>query len=259
MIYPPSIFIQAIGLTDAWGQAVHLVMKEGMVIKTQYGPDSRDVCSMIEITHPYETPMLHPDFPTKDMHAQEYLRQWERGYDWIKQGFEYNYMNRFISYPKTRLECDVDMIILQHKVGKAIEGRYYNNSPNKDSNFIDQIEAIRQAINKGVSRRVQAITWSPDRDLFVNEDQPCLQRLWMRNLLNGNCELHAMWRSRDLFAAWNSNMLGLLTMIKREVLKPNNLNLVKVIDFCNSLHIYVADWEAASKVRKIAPNPMLRR
>ncbi|MCX9010025.1 MAG: thymidylate synthase [Candidatus Methanoperedens sp.] len=228
MKYPPTNLIQAVGLADAWAQAVNFVIRHGMEIKTEYGPMSKDICSVIEIREPYLEPMLHPQFPTKEMHVKEYLKQWERGYDWKKQGFEYNYMDRLINYP----------------------------SRNSD---VDQLKAIRELLPQGVSRRRQAITWIPERDLFVKEDQPCLQRLWVRPLEGGNAEMHCMWRSRDLFAAWNSNMIGLLTMIKREVLEPNSLKLVKVVDFCNSLHIYEADWEAASLVKPLPKSPQMMR
>ncbi len=228
MKYPPTNLIQAAGLADAWAQAVNFVMKNGMEIKTEYGPLSKDICSVIEIREPYAEPMLHPQFPTKELHVKEYLKQWERDYDWKKQGFEYNYMDRLINYP----------------------------SRGKD---VDQLKAIKELLPHGVSRRRQAITWIPERDLFVKEDQPCLQRLWVRDIGDGNAEMHCMWRSRDLFAAWNSNMVGLLTMIKREVLEPNNLKLVKVVDFCNSLHIYEADWEAASKVKPLPKSPQMMR
>ena len=228
MRYPPTNLIQAVGLVDAWAQAVNFVMKNGMEIRTEYGPMSKDICSVIEIREPHTEPMLHPQFPTKDLHVKEYLKQWERGYDWKKQGFEYNYMDRLINYP----------------------------SRGKD---VDQLKAIRDLMPQGISRRRQAITWIPERDLFVKEDQPCLQRLWVRDMGEGNAEMHCMWRSRDLFAAWNSNMIGLLTMIKREVLDPNNLKLVKVVDFCNSLHIYEADWEAASKVKPLPKSPQMMR
>lgn len=228
MKYPPTNLIQATGLADAWAQAVNFVMKNGMLIKTEYGPMSRDICSVIEIREPYIEPMLHPQFPTKEMHVKEYLKQWERGYDWKKQGFEYNYMDRLINYP----------------------------SRGED---VDQLKAIRDLLPQGVSRRRQAITWIPERDLFVKEDQPCLQRLWVRAIGDGNAEMHCMWRSRDLFAAWNSNMVGLVTMIKREVIEPNNLKLIKVVDFCNSLHIYEADWEAASKVKPLPRSPQMMR
>jgi len=228
MKYPPTNLIQATGLADAWAQAVNFVMKNGMEIKTEYGPLSKDICSVIEIREPYAEPMLHPQFPTKELHVREYLKQWERDYDWKKQGFEYNYMDRLINYP----------------------------SRNKD---VDQLKEIRDTLSQGVSRRKQAIAWIPERDLFVKEDQPCLQRLWFRNIGEGNAEMHCMWRSRDLYAAWNSNMVGLLTMIKREVLEPNNLKLVKVVDFCNSLHIYEADWESASKVKPLPKSPQMMR
>lgn len=228
MKYPPTNLIQASGLADAWAQAVNFVMKHGMEIKTEYGPMSKDICSVIEIREPFAEPMLHPQFPTKELHVKEYLRQWERDYDWKKQGFEYNYMDRLINYP----------------------------SRGKD---VDQLKAIKELLPQGVSRRRQAITWIPERDLFVKEDQPCLQRLWVRVIGDGNAEMHCMWRSRDLFAAWNSNMVGLVTMIKREVLEPNNLKLIKVVDFCNSLHIYEADWEAASKVKPLPKSPQMMR
>jgi thymidylate synthase (methanogen type) len=228
MKYPPTNLIQAVGLADAWAQAVNFVMKNGMQIKTEYGPMSRDICSVIEVREPFVEPMLHPQFPTKELHVKEYLKQWERDYDWKKQGFEYNYMDRLINYP----------------------------SRGKD---VDQLKAICDLLPQGVSRRRQAITWIPERDLFVKEDQPCLQRLWVRVLGDGNAEMHCMWRSRDLFAAWNSNMVGLLTMIKREVLEPNELTLVKVVDFCNSLHIYEADWEAASIVKPLPRSPQMMR
>ena len=173
MRYPPTNLIQAVGLADAWAQAVNFVMKNGMEIKTEYGPMSKDICSVIEIREPHTEPMLHPQFPTKELHVKEYLKQWERDYDWKKQGFEYNYMDRLINYP----------------------------SRGKD---VDQLKAIRELLPQGVSRRRQAITWIPERDLFVKEDQPCLQRLWVRDLGEGNAEMHCMWRSRDLFAAWNT-------------------------------------------------------
>src|SRR5450756_149158 len=82
----------------------------------------------------------------------------------------------------------------------------YKRQRGKD---VDQLKAIKELLPQGVSRRRQAITWIPERDLLVKEDQPCLQRLWVRDIGNGNAEMHCMWRSRDLFAAWNSNICHL--------------------------------------------------
>src|SRR5660397_143477 len=102
MKYPPTNLIHAFGLADARAQAVNFVMKNGMEIKTEYGPMSKDICSVIEIREPFAEPMLHPQFPTKELHVKEYVRQWDRDYDWKKQGFEYNYMDRPVSYTHLR-------------------------------------------------------------------------------------------------------------------------------------------------------------
>lgn len=247
MKIPPTELIQAKTLSEAWGKAVNFVNKNGMIIGTQYGNRSKDACVTIEITHPFNEPMLHPDFPTKDLHLKEYLKQWKRGYDWKK--FEYTYMNRLTSYPCTPNYEDE---YLQ---------KYYSNCQVEflENGLIDQLAKLKYELSKGItSRRMQAITWIPDRDLFIKEDMPCLQRIWIRILNPGEVELHTEWRSRDLYAAWNSNVIGLLTMIKKELLDPNHLKLVKYVDFCNSLHIYESNWDEASKVRQFAPNPTLR-
>lgn len=243
---PPTISVQSTGLADAWGQLVRLCMRDGMEIETGYGNMSKDICCTTEIVQPFLEPMLHPQFPTREQHVKEYIKQWDRDYNWKKQGFEYNYMDRLINYP------------VAPEFGNLIDDEYYHKSDISDSYFIDQIKYIKEKISSGISRRVQAITWIPDRDLFVEEDQPCLQRLWFRNLRNNNIEMHCMWRSRDLYGAWNSNLIGLLMMIKKEILEPNNLKLIKLIDFCNSLHIYESDWEESNKIERISVNPQTK-
>jgi thymidylate synthase len=248
MKYPPTVIIEAKTLPEAYGKLIHTCMRDGMTIKTQYGPPSKDMCAVVEITHPFVLPMLHPDFPTKDMHLAEYIKQWERSYDWKKQGFEYTYVDRLTHYPCTPNYADVKL------------KEYYSQCLINfmDSGLIDQLAALRYQLSTGVtSRRFQMITWIPDRDLFVKEDQPCLQRLWLRILNQGEVELHTEWRSRDLYAAWNSNVIGLLTMIKKELLEPNNLKLVKYVEFINAAHIYETDWQDAEKVHQYASNPQL--
>jgi len=40
---------------------------------------------------------------------------------------------------------------------------------------------------------------------------------------------------------------------------PNNLELIRVVDFCNSLHIYESDWEQAKTVKPAILPPNLMR
>lgn len=103
------------------------------------------------------------------------------------------------------------------------------------------------------------MTWVVERDLFVEEDQPCFQRVQFfaysfpiiegDTIIPGKGEVHVSWRSRDLYAAWNSNLVALTLFFKKEVFEPNNIKIIRCVDFCNSLHIYQGDWDAAEKVK----------
>lgn len=273
--YPPTKHIVANGLPDAYYKLVTTCLKEGAIKKRFYGKpvNTYDIISLTEINYPTLEPMLHPDFPTKKLHLAEYVKQWDRNYDWRKQGFEYNYMDRLINYPPVDSQDDNVLINYYNR-------RLEHNNCESDIGFIDQLKVIKEniakRIEKGgeclVSNRDQAITWIPDRDMFVSEDQPCLQRIQFFvydypyntldkevRLFKGKAEFHVSWRSRDLFAAWNSNMVGLIKMLDKEIFKPNKLELIRVVDFCNSLHIYEADWESATKVKSAILPPNLMR
>lgn len=165
---PPIVSIQAHGLPDAWHKAIKECIKHGAIDTRDYGKPvkTKVIISTIEIGNPLCEPMLHDDFPTRELHLREYIKQWERGYDWKKQGFEYNYMARLIGYPRTDIDSDSSGY---YKIKQLCE------------NTIDQIKVIRENIAKRiakggecyVSNRDQIITWVPERDLFVAEDQPC--------------------------------------------------------------------------------------
>jgi len=267
--YPPTKHITETGFANAYHKLVSTCLKEGAIKKRFYGKpvNTYDIISLTEINKPLLEPMLHPNFPTKELHLKEYEKQWDRDYDWRKQGFEYNYMSRLIRYPVVPLEEEH-----YHKSGYAF--------------MIDQLRTINDNIHKRiekggdclVSNRDQVITWIPDRDMFVSEDQPCMQRIqffiydypqYLEKshdgihpsffLKNGKVEFHVSWRSRDGYAAWNSNMIGLTKMLNKEIFEPNNLELIRVIDFCNSFHIYEGDWEEATKVKPVQMNPQMMR
>ncbi len=251
---PPTILIQANGFPDAWYKAIRECLKHGAINERLYGTPvkTKSIVSMIEVGNPLQEPMLHEDFPTKELHLKEYIKQWERGYDWKKQGFEYNYMARLIGYPRTDIDSDNSGY---YKIKQIF------------TNVIDQISVIREKIEnriaKGgecyVSNRDQVTTWVPERDLFIDEDQPCMQRIQIfvysfprldgDILIHGKGEFHVDWRSRDLYGAWNSNMVGLTLMLKREIFEPNNIKLIRCIDHCSCLHLYQSDWDDAEKIK----------
>jgi len=235
--YPPNFNLEIRSFPEAWEQAVQFCMKEGMIIKPEENAKqlTRDMCSKITlygngIKDIFEK-KLHLKFPTKELHCEQYVKEYTR--EWIAEQkkrpeleqFVYNYMDRMINYT----------------ISEGVP--------------MDQVLVLRTSFQGdertkpcGISRRQQIITWQPEKDMY-SESPPCLQRIWIRVLDDdGNCEIHFDWRSRDLFGAWMSNYIGLFNMLKREIFDPLGLHVVKVVDNCNSLHIYEADWVSALKV-----------
>lgn len=260
MVPPPIICIHAVNLSDAWYKAVKECLKVGSLKKREYGL-TRDVISIIEINNPLQEPLLHPDFPTKGMHLNEYVKQFEREYNWKERGFEYNYVDRMVNYPTTDI--------------RSRDDGYYKAAKRQHTESIDQAKIIynriADRIEKGgeclTSNRDQLITWVVERDLFVDEDQPCLQRIQIfiysfpyvddkNNIIPGKGEIVISWRSRDLYAAWNSNLIAIISFINKEIFTPNHIRMIRIVDFCSSLHIYDTDWEEASKIK---PVPIMQR
>ena len=100
------------------------------------------------------------------------------------------------------------------------------------------------------NKRIQVVTWDKFEDLGA-ENPPCWQLVDLVNIGNGQCEVTTMFRSHDLFGAWQFNNVALLRYFTKEVLEPANLIPVKFIEFNSSLHIYDYDWASANKVSVI--------
>ncbi len=86
----------------------------------------------------------------------------------------------------------------------------------------------------------------------------CLQRIWIRHLGDQSVEVHLTWRSRDLYTAWQVNIIALIDMLNREVIRPNNCRIVKLVDYADSLHIYESDKEA-EKVKPLPASPQKQK
>ncbi len=223
--YPPNFIYEGRNFQEAWQEAIRFCLKNGLRIKAEENSKvmTYDICSKITLhgnaIKQILAQELHPKFPTKKLFAGEYLKEYTR--EWVAEQkklppelqFIYNYMDRFINEFGT-----------------------------------DQIEVLRNELKNGTSRRTQIITWNVPVDIR-SKNPPCLQRIWIRILNDeGDCEIHFDWRSRDLFGAWMTNYIGLFSMLNREIFKPLNLNVVKMVCNCNSLHIYESDWKAAAEV-----------
>ena len=121
--------------------------------------------------------------------------------------------------------------------------------------MVDQITIIAKVLRDiKINRRIQMVTWDVEHDI-EHPEPPCLQRIWIRQLsLDPDTdglypiEVHLSWRSRDLYAAWMSNVIAVINMIMQYICM-GEYKIVKVVDDSDSLHIYEADWDAAAKVK----------
>jgi thymidylate synthase len=236
MKLPKTILIQKNDFHDAWAQAVRYVLHSGvpMIIGDASEPKPiRDICATIELTgnaiRQIEDRKLHHQFPFKfiDQYCEEFTRDYLA--DYIEkpdqERFSYLYFERLAMY------------------GSGVASR-------------DQIRGLEQSLSFQIkdeipSNRDQAITWQVNTDLGSGSP-PCLQRIWIRYLGDQSVEVHLTWRSRDLYTAWQVNIVAIIDMLNREIIRPNNCRIVKLVDYVDSLHIYESDIPAAEQV-KIVP------
>ncbi len=124
----------------------------------------------------------------------------------------------------------------------------YYDRLNRDSQICHMRNDLEKQITSDIiSNRSQMITWIPKVDQYVSAT-PCLQRIRIRYEGDDNVSIHMDWRSRDLFNAWQVNLIGILNMIYREIVEPNDCRIDRIIDRNDSLHIYKSDIVAAANV-----------
>jgi thymidylate synthase len=225
---------------NAWAKAIHAVLARGTDMVIGGGAERkpiRDSCMLISMTGTALTQIeareLHPQAPFKriEEYCKEFTRPFLAAYRSKppEEQFSYLYFERLAHY-------------------EPPEGTRYDQLALLKAALADQIE---QHIT---SNRAQAITWYVPGDL-QRSSPPCLQRLQVRYLPERMVDVHFTWRSRDLFTAWQSNIICLTEMLNREVVKPNNCRIVRIIDYSDSLHLYARDIADAKKVTLVPVSP----
>lgn len=237
---PPTILIRDTNFSNAYARSVRYVLREGVQLTIgdiKNPKDILDACMTIELTgdavRQVENREIHDDYPFR--HINEYCDEFTRDYQeqYLKleenERFVYTYIDRLVNYDVTnmgytRFAADQIKIL--------------------DEYLADQIH------NEITSNRDQAITWQVSDDLG-SDSPPCLQRVLVRHLGDGQVDVHFDWRSRDGYTAWQANVIALVDMLNREVVKPNGCRIVKIVDYSDSWHIYKSDVSVASDVKLV--------
>lgn len=113
----------------------------------------------------------------------------------------------------------------------------------KQVKFIRDNELLQKTFNK----RIRATTWRPTEDLG-KVDVPCLQSFSIRNIGDGCAHMFTIWRSHDVYGAWQWNNIALYEYVNNELLEPEGLRLTKWTEYNESAHVYDYDWDAATHV-----------
>lgn len=102
-------------------------------------------------------------------------------------------------------------------------------------------------LQKPWNKRTRAITWRPFEDLG-KVDVACMQSLSFRNIGDGRIHMFTIWRSHDMYGAWQWNNIALYEYVNNELLEPEGLRLTKWTEYNESAHVYDYDWDAAKHV-----------
>jgi len=233
----PTNTIESQDFHNAWSEAIKFVLRKDHEIFFGDKKEPKlamDSCQKIILTgnaiKQIENREIHPKYPFKmiNQYCEEFTREYLEKYinKPEQEKFEYLYFERLARYNK------IDQIgILKDGLEEQIKTNIYSN-------------------------RSQAITWIPSKDAGSTYP-PCLQRIWVRYAGEYTVDVHWDFRSRDLYNAWVSNIIALVDMLNREVVKPNNCKIERIIDDNDSLHIMQGDWEKAREVEYLPVNPML--
>ena len=232
---PPTILIEDTDFGSAWARAVRAVLREGvdLVIGDATEPKQiLDVCGIISLAGnaiaQIENREIHTQYPF--VHIDQYCEEFTRAYltEYLDktsvEKFTYLYYERLAAYGNTDQLHD-----LRHDLAYQI---HTNVTSNRD----------------------QMVTWKVDTDPG-SDCPPCLQSILVRYLGGRDVEVHWHFRSRDCYTAWQSNIIALVDMLNREVIRPNNCKIVKIVDSSDSLHIYKSDFDAARKVELVRASP----
>jgi thymidylate synthase len=204
-----GIVIRTKTVSEAWEKVVLECWKRGAQVPTEYGEMSKELQGLLVVV---EEPFTEPRIHRGDLlvAVRDSLKKY---YDEVLHG-------------------TLDHAVKEGKIHYTYHERLFSYPPKA----ISQIEYIINKLQEtSFSRRAQAITWDPEKDIWV-DSPPCLQRVWCA-IRDGKLVLHTSWRSRDVFRAMHMNMLA-LTELQKMIANRLDVEVGPYLDFSSSAHIY---------------------
>jgi hypothetical protein len=244
----PAFHVEARSIPEAYYGALKAVHFGGATLRTQYDrrnsdgtfvdPPGKDAKVSILILDPF----AQPRFPA--------ISYCERG----------KYIAEFLG-AKNHLVVPYGELLTMVHAGEEFEATQWpycyhqrlTAYPRSDGSTIDQLDVLLDKIAKDpISRRAVATTRVPEIDLFMAADMPCLSEIQLRAIEDGQGRLvlnmHAVWRSRDLYKAWGDNLIGITNLQARLAARlaektGREVRVGPYSEMSGSLHIYGQDYK----------------
>ena len=237
MNFAPANMIVTNNFNRAWIEAMRTVM--GEQYKITFGTEKKtayDSCQTIVLEgnaiKQIEAHEIHKQNPFRGKRLKEYCKEFT-----IEYLEEYNEKKPSEKHPYMYYERLKEFAQLPDI---EEEGTF-------DQLGTMMFDLATQKETKISSNRSQVITWYAYTDSETSSP-PCLQSIWCRWEPGDLVDVHLRWRSRDLWGAWQSNLVAIVEMLNREVVLPNSCKIGRIVDMNDASHIYERDWEDAKKV-----------
>ena len=217
-----GVLVKAGTVAEGWEKAVLQCWTRGSEVPTEYGEMSKELLGLLVIVEkPFQEPRVHKGDINVAVKGslQKYYDEVLRGTldQAVEEGkIHYTYHERLFSYPPESIS-QIDLI-------------------------------VKKLTETGFSRRAQAITWYPKRDIGV-DSPPCLQIVWC-TIREDRLVMHTTWRSRDIFRAMHMNVLA-LTELQKVMAERLGVEVGPYLDFSNSAHIYEKSYKDVERFAKV--------
>jgi len=208
------IYVRARILPEAWEASLVKLSEVGKVVYTEYNEKSIDAPAVIVVEEPFTEPRIH------------------------LKGIVAGSLKGLLDYVDEVIKGIHDNLV--DKVGYTYHERLFTyRLPNGE--VINQIQKVIEKLRKtSYTRRAQAITWQPWKDLET-EHPPCLQRIWFR-VIDGKLVMHVHMRSNDALKAAYMNMYA-FTELQKYVASKVGAEVGYYLHIADSYHVYEKDWK----------------
>ena len=207
-------------IADAWIKILQTIMRFGIVKKSQYGDDQREVLNLSVVISDqdpdnFQVPSF---FPFKEEDIKKYVPE---------------------------ITQDVPLENTAYKYGNRLRS-YFG---------VDQIRSIITTLKEAnYSRRAVACTWHVEKD-HNSKDPPCIN-LIQALTQDGKLHITTYIRSNEMFEGWPLNAFG-LRKLQKMICEETGLQMGTLTTVSNSAHLYESKWPKTMEVIKENPSRLM--